>query len=78
MWILCLFLIEWLAIFLIGNSHNVEEFEINTSVIYKLFSVRFAKIILLTYFSIHLAFATIYESYCTFWYYSWVPLYYFS
>ena len=28
-----------------GNSHNVEEFEINTSVIYKLFSVCFAEII---------------------------------
>ena len=78
MWILCLFLIEWLAIFLIDNSHNVEEFEINTSDIYKLFSVRFAKIILLTYFTIYLVFATIYGSHCIFWYYSWVPLYYFS
>jgi len=30
------------------------------------------------YFLIQLIFTTIHEFYCTFWYYSWVPLYYFS
>ena len=31
-----------------------------------------------TYFTIQLIFVTIYRSYCNFWYYSWVSLYYFS
>ena len=30
------------------------------------------------YFTIQLIFATIHEPHCTFWYYSWVPLYYFN
>ena len=51
-----------------GNSHNVEEFEINTSVIYKLFSVCFVEIIFVNLFY--------YSAY--FCYYLWVPLYYFS
>ena len=36
------------------------------------------KLFLSTYFTIQLIFATIYGSHYTFWYYSWVPLYYFS
>ena len=36
------------------------------------------KLFLSTYFTIQLIFATIYGSHCTFWYNSWVPLYYFS
>jgi len=36
------------------------------------------KLILSTYFIIQLIFATIHRSHCTFWYYSWVSLYYFS
>ena len=31
-----------------------------------------------TYFTIQLIFATIHEPHCTFWYYSWVLLYYFN
>ena len=30
------------------------------------------------YFTIQLIFATIHESHCTFWYYSWISLYYFN
>ena len=44
---------------------------------FSLLSVRLTWLILLTYFIIQLIFATIYESNCTFWYYSWVILYYF-
>ena len=32
----------------------------------------------LIFTTIQLIFSTIHESHCTFWYYSWVPLYYFS
>ena len=40
--------------------------------------VYLAKIKKMAYFTIQLIFAIIYELNCTFWYYSWVPLYYFS
>ena len=36
------------------------------------------KLFLPTYFTIQLIFATIHRFHCTFWYYSWVLLYYFS
>ena len=32
----------------------------------------------IVFFTIQLIFAIIHESHCTFWYYSWIPLYYFS
>ena len=54
----------------------------------RILSVRLAKIIFAKFFTIQLIFAkfftiqlifaTIHGSHYTFWYYSWVPLYYFS
>ena len=67
----CLFILGFLFFFtdFLGflNESELIHFGVHLGLLKKL-----------AFFIIQLIFATIYGSYCTFWYYSWASLYYFS